>query len=42
MKTPHAFWDISDLGIKCKDCGTINMITVEKGELKNKNSQKID
>jgi hypothetical protein len=32
--TPHAFWNISDFGYKCKDCGTINTITIENGELK--------
>ena len=32
--TPHAFWNISDLGIKCKECGTINTITIENGGLK--------
>ena len=32
--TPHAFWNISDLGVKCKNCGTINTITIENGELK--------
>jgi hypothetical protein len=30
----HAFWNISDLGVKCKNCGTINTITVENGELR--------
>jgi RNase P subunit RPR2 len=35
--TPHAFWNISDLGVKCKNCGTINRITLEDGEVKNKN-----
>jgi uncharacterized Zn finger protein len=32
--TPHAFWNISDLGVKCKNCGTINTITIENGELR--------
>ena len=32
--TPHAFWNISNLGVKCKNCGTINTITIENGELK--------
>jgi uncharacterized Zn finger protein len=32
--TPHAFWNVNDLNVKCKDCGTINTITVENGELK--------
>jgi hypothetical protein len=32
--TPHAFWNISDLGVKCKNCGTIITITLENGELK--------
>jgi DNA-directed RNA polymerase subunit RPC12/RpoP len=32
--TPHAFWNISDLGIKCKNCGTINTVTLENGELR--------
>jgi hypothetical protein len=32
--TPHAFWNITDFGYKCKDCGTINIITIENGELK--------
>jgi uncharacterized Zn finger protein len=32
--TPHAFWNITDFGYKCKDCGTINIITIENGEHK--------
>ena len=32
--TPHAFWNVNDLNVKCKDCGTINIITIEMGELK--------
>jgi hypothetical protein len=24
--TPHAFWNISDLGVKCEKCETINTI----------------
>ena len=27
------FWNISDLGVKCKNRGTINTITLENGEL---------
>jgi len=34
--TPHAFWNVDDLGIKCEKCETINTITLEVGELKNK------
>jgi hypothetical protein len=30
----RAFWNISDLSVECKDCGTINTITIESGELK--------
>lgn len=26
--------NITDFGVKCKSCGTINTITLEKGELK--------
>jgi hypothetical protein len=29
---PHAFWNITDFGIKCPRCETINTITLEKGE----------
>ena len=36
--TPHAFWNINDLGVKCKNCGTINTITMENGDSKNKRS----
>ena len=25
--TPHAFWNVNDLNVKCKDCSTINTIT---------------
>jgi hypothetical protein len=32
--TPHAFWNVNDLNLRCKDCGTINIITIENGELK--------
>jgi hypothetical protein len=32
--TPHAFWNMTDFGAKCERCGTINMITLEQGELK--------
>ena len=32
--TPHAFWNISDFGAKCKKCEMINMVTLEEGELK--------
>ena len=28
--TPHAFWNVNDLGVKCKNCGTINTITLEE------------
>jgi hypothetical protein len=28
--TPHAFWNISDLGVKCKNRDTINTITLEE------------
>jgi hypothetical protein len=31
--TPHAFWNISDFGVKCEKCETINTITLENGEL---------
>ena len=31
--TPHAYWNIADFGAKCEKCETINMITLEKGEL---------
>jgi hypothetical protein len=34
--TPHAFWNISDFGAKCEKCETINTITLDNGELKNK------
>jgi uncharacterized Zn finger protein len=32
--TPHAFWNVNDLNVKCKDCGTISTITIENGELR--------
>jgi DNA-directed RNA polymerase subunit RPC12/RpoP len=32
--TPTAFWNIADLGAKCENCGAINTITLEQGELK--------
>jgi DNA-directed RNA polymerase subunit RPC12/RpoP len=32
--TPHAFWNMTDSGAKCENCGTINTITLEKGGLK--------
>jgi hypothetical protein len=32
--TPHAFWNISDIGIMCEKCDTINTITLENGELR--------
>jgi hypothetical protein len=32
--TPHASWNISDFGAKSEKCETINMITLENGELK--------
>jgi hypothetical protein len=32
--TPIAFWNVDDLNLKCKDCGTINTVTIENGELK--------
>jgi hypothetical protein len=31
--TPHAFWNISDFGVKYEKCETINTITLENGEL---------
>jgi len=37
--TPHAFWNIADLGTKCKECETINTITLEKGEIPEINIQ---
>jgi hypothetical protein len=30
----HAFWNISDFGAKCEKRDTINIITLENGELK--------
>ena len=32
--TPHAFWNISDLGVKYEKCEAINTITLENGEFK--------
>jgi predicted nucleic-acid-binding Zn-ribbon protein len=32
--TPHAFWNVDDLGIKCPKCETINTVTIVMGELK--------
>ena len=32
--TPHAFWNVNDLNLRCKDCGTINIIMIENGEPK--------
>jgi hypothetical protein len=32
--TPHAFWNVYDLSVKCKNCGTINTVTLENGELR--------
>jgi hypothetical protein len=32
--TPHAFWNITDFGVKCEKCETINTITLVNGELK--------
>jgi hypothetical protein len=32
--TPHTLWNITDFGAKCKDCGTINIITIEDGVLR--------
>jgi hypothetical protein len=34
--TPHAFWNITDIGAKCERCETINTIPLENGELKNR------
>jgi hypothetical protein len=31
---PHIFWNISDVGVKCEKCNTMNTITLENGELK--------
>jgi hypothetical protein len=31
-----AFWNITDFGAKCEKCETINTITLEEGELKNR------
>jgi hypothetical protein len=31
--TPHAFWNITNFGAKCERCETINMETLENGEL---------
>jgi hypothetical protein len=27
--TPHAFWNVNDLRVRCKNCNTINTITLE-------------
>ncbi len=32
--TPNAFWNIADFEAKCERCGTINMITLEMGDLR--------
>ena len=32
--TPHAFWNVNDLSVKCKNYSTINTISLENGELK--------
>ena len=32
--TSHAFWNISDVGVKCEKYETINTISLENGELK--------
>jgi RNase P subunit RPR2 len=32
--TSKAFSNITDFGYECRSCGTINMITLENGELK--------
>jgi hypothetical protein len=32
--TPHAFWNMTDVGIMCKKCDTTNTITLEDGELR--------
>ena len=29
-----SYWTINDAAVKCKNCGTINTITLENGELK--------
>jgi phage FluMu protein Com len=34
--TPHAFWNLTDFRAKCERCDTINTITLENGELKNR------
>jgi hypothetical protein len=31
---PHPFWNVNDLDVKCKNCDTINTITLENGELR--------
>jgi RNase P subunit RPR2 len=31
---PKSYWTINDAAVKCKNCGTINTITLENGELK--------
>ena len=32
--TSKAFWNITDLGVKCTNCNTLNTITLENGELR--------
>jgi hypothetical protein len=32
--TPITFWNISDFGVKCRNCNRINRIALEDGELK--------
>jgi hypothetical protein len=32
--TPHALGNLTDFGYKCRNCDTINMITLKDGELK--------
>jgi hypothetical protein len=34
--TPHAFWNITDFDAKCEKWETINTVTLENGELRNK------
>jgi hypothetical protein len=40
--TSKALGNLTDFGYKCRNCNTINRITLEDGDLKNKNSQKTD
>lgn len=35
---PHAFWNIADSGARYEKCETINMITLENGNLKSRHS----